>query len=154
MWGEGWVPTCAGRTEGEGMMMEGWVTSASSRGGRLSVGTTGGGHCGMTGDTGMDGSRTVPTGEGAVAWGRDTSTLLRCARNDVWGRGMDPRMREDNGGGGAVREPSLRGKERLHGDEIPRLHFAALGMTWGVGDGSPHARGQRMGGGAMGRGAT
>ena len=87
--------------------------------------------------------------------------FLGCARNDMWGRGMGPRIREDNGwgvftGAGSLREgrrgelegegrrewpkrdgrplgSPLRGEGGMAegGNEIPRLRFAALGMTCG-----------------------
>ena len=46
-------------------------------------------------------TRVPPTrrGRNGGAWRRDSSAPLRSARNDMWGKGMGPRIREDNGWG-------------------------------------------------------
>ena len=51
---------------------------------------------------------------------------------------MGPRIREDNGGEGAHEGRSyggrgVGGEESVNGGEIPRLRFAAFGMTGGLG---------------------
>ena len=63
------------------------------------------------------------------------------------GRGMGPRIREDNGRGSrgrAVPEPPLRGVGRTAYNGRPQ--GSPLRKEWeGTGDGSPHSRGQREG---------
>ena len=55
----------------------------------------------------------------------------------MYGRGMGPRLREDKRGGvGASAEMvgfegMAEGREFVNGNEIPRLRYAALGMTLG-----------------------
>ena len=60
--------------------------------------------------------------------------------------GMGPRIREDNGGEGErwVRRDVMAGG--TGGSRIARSRWLSEGMR----DGSPHPRGQRRGGGAMG----
>ena len=62
------------------------------------------------------------------------------------GRGMSPRIREDNGWGkGAVRQPPLRGVGRWNDGWKGAHEGRPYQMADGQGDGSPHPRGQRVG---------
>ena len=58
------------------------------------------------GERGRAPTRDAPTGEGVGGNDEGTGGDRPYGR---WGKGMGPRIREDNGGGRAVREPSLRG---------------------------------------------
>ena len=69
-------------------------------------------------------------------------------------------MREDNGGAGTHEgrpygDAEGEREESVIGNEIPRLGFAAFGMAGGgTGNGFPHSREQRGGGGYMWVGAV
>ena len=119
------------------------------RGGRLFAGTTEGGLGGSGGDLRRATTRVAPTGEGErdgfpPSWGQvmrgnnggsGGSPHPRGQR----GEGMDSRIRGNNGGREGSPPPvftgagSRREDNEGKGNKIPRLRFAALGMTCGPG---------------------